>query len=87
MLPVAGLKLVIVPAIMAVLLSLIPMEPVARAVLTMENRHAQRGRDSGACQNERTGLAIWPPGAVMLTTLLSAVTVPLMVLLRNAVGG
>lgn len=86
LLPVAGLKLVVVPAIMAVVLSLIPMAPVARAVLAMEIAMPSAAATVALA---RTNGQDWQyaAGAVMLTTLLSAVTVPLMVLLLNAVGG
>ena len=82
LLPVAGLKLILVPVVMAVVLSLVPMEPVARMVLALEIAMPSAaatvplartmGRDSGFAAN-----------MVLLTTALSALTVPLIVLVMN----
>lgn len=85
LLPVAGLKLVLVPAVMVTLMSLVPMEPVARMVLALEIAMPSAaatvplartmGKDSGFAAN-----------AVLLTTALSALTVPVLVLIMNRLG-
>lgn len=85
LLPVAGLKLIIIPAVMVAVLSLVPMDPVARMVLALEMSMPSAaatvplartmGRDSGFAAN-----------AVLLTTALCAVTVPLFVLILNWLG-
>jgi predicted permease len=83
LLPVAGLKLVLVPAIVGLLLPLVPMEPVARAVLAMEIAMPSAAATVALA---RTNGQDWQfaAGAVMVTTVLSAVTVPLLVLLLNS---
>ena len=85
LLPVAGLKLVLVPTLMVLALSLVPMDPMARAVLAME-----MAMPSGAATVAlaRTNGQDWQfaAGAVMLTTLLSAVTVPLTAVILNRIG-
>ncbi len=85
LLPVAGLKLILIPALMAAVLSFVPMEPVARMVLAFEIAMPSAaagvplarmlGKDSGFTAN-----------AVLLTTALSALTVPLLVLVMNRMG-
>ena len=86
LLPVAGLKLVAIPAIMALLLGMVPMAPVARAVLAIEIAMPSAAATVALA---RTNGQDWQyaAGAVMITTLLSAMTVPLVVLLHNSVGG
>ncbi len=85
LLPVAGLKLVFVPAVMVLALSLVPMDPVARAVLAMEMAMPSAAATVALA---RTNGQDWQfaAGAVMLTTLLSAATVPLMALMLNRIG-
>lgn len=85
LLPVAGLKLVFVPAVMVLVLSLVPMDPMARAVLAMEMSMPSAAATVALA---RTNDQDWQfaAGAVMLTTLLSAVTVPLTAVILNRIG-
>jgi len=85
LLPVAGLKLFLIPAVMVVGLSFVPMDPVARAVLAME---ISMPSAAATVALARTNGQDWQfaAGAVMLTTLLSAVTVPLSALILNRMG-
>lgn len=85
LLPVAGLKLFLIPAVMVVGLSFVPMDPVARAVLAIE---ISMPSAAATVALARTNGQDWQfaAGAVMLTTLLSAVTVPLSALILNRMG-
>mgnify|MGYP001810090178 CR=1 FL=1 len=85
LLPVAGLKLVLVPTLMVLALSLVPMDPMARAVLAMEMAMPSAAATVALA---RTNGQDWQfaAGAVMLTTLLSAVTVPLTAVILNRIG-
>ena len=82
LLPVAGLKLVIVPAVMTAALSLIPMDPVARCVLALEMSMPSAAATVALARtlDRDHGFAAQ---AVLMTTALSAITVPLMVLALN----
>ena len=84
LLPIAGLKLMVVPAVMALLLSAVPMDPVARAVLAMEIAMPSAAATVALARTNRQDWQ-YAAGAVMLTTVLSALTVPLVVLLLNGI--
>ena len=53
LLPLAGLKLIIIPAVMVAVLSLVPMDPVARMVLA--NEIMQRANQAANPVRSRTG--------------------------------
>lgn len=82
LLPVGGLKLILIPAIMAFVLTFVPMDPTARAVLAIEIAMPSAAATVALA---RTNNQDWhfAAGAVMMTTVLSAITIPLMVLLLN----
>ena len=86
LLPIAGLKLVLIPAVMALLLSAVPMDPVTRAVLAMEIAMPSAAATVALARTNRQDWQ-YAAGAVMLTTVLSALTIPLVVLLLNGVNG
>jgi len=82
LLPAAGMKLVVVPMAMTALLFLLPMDPVSRCVLALEMSMPSAASTVALARTmgRDTGFAAQ---AVLMTTTLSAVSVPLMVLALN----